>query len=97
MAAVFGCRSRDDNRVYPPLPQDYVEVRAEKTAIPMLLDDVLAGCRGKLGIDFHSRRAIHQRGAIGYWRVHVIKQTHVAAVATMDVGSVDHPNSDVAT
>src|SRR5215471_11785155 len=71
--------------------------RTEETAVAMLLNHVLTGCRGKLAIDVHARRAVHQCVAIGDRRVHVVEQTHIAAVPSMHMGCVDHSDPSVAT
>src|SRR6266446_3823012 len=51
MTAILRSCSRDDDRIDAPLTQDNIEVCTKETAIAMLLDHVLTGRRGELGID----------------------------------------------
>src|SRR5438270_13861389 len=58
MAAILRGRARDDHGIDTPLAQDHVKVSAIKTAVTMLLDDMLARCRSNLRVDVHSSTAI---------------------------------------
>ena len=93
VTAILRRCSGDDDRVDAPFAQDDVEVRAEEAAVAMLLDHVLAGRRGEIGIDVHSRRAVHQGIPIGDRRVQVVEEAHVAAVAAMHMRRIDHAHA----
>src|ERR1700749_1912094 len=64
MAAVFGGRPGNDNCGDPPLAKNEIEVGREKRAVAMLLDDMLARSRRKVGEDLHARSSINQRGVV---------------------------------
>src|SRR5215831_7461265 len=90
MTAILCSGSRDDHRIGAPLTQYDIEVRSEKTAVAMLLDYVLTGCRGEIGVNFYSGGAVHQSITIGDCRVHVVEQPHVAAITAVHMSCVDH-------
>src|SRR6202040_3670673 len=95
-AAIFLWRSRDDDGIDSPLAKDNVEVRAKKAAVAMLLNNMLAGGRRQLRINLNTRRAINQCVTICDGRVHVIKQSHIGAVAAVDLCRVNDFDSSVA-
>src|SRR5215469_18625883 len=86
MTAVLCSCSRDDNRIDAPLTQYDIEVRSEKTAVAVLLDYVLTGCRGEIRVNFYSGGAVHQSITIGDWRVYVVEQPHIAAITAVHMG-----------
>src|SRR5882757_2732377 len=53
-AAIFcGCPG-DDNRIDTPLTQYDIQVRSEKAAVTVFLDNMLAGCGGESGVNVHA-------------------------------------------
>ena len=96
LAAVLGSGPRNDDGIDSPLPQDNVEVRAKKSAVSMLLDNMFADCRRQLRVDLHARRAINQCVTIGDRRMHVIKESHIAPVTAVHVRRVDDFDSGLA-
>src|SRR3989442_789830 len=89
LAAILGGCPGDDDRIDSPFPQDNVQVRAEKAAVAMLLDDMFARCRRQLGVDVHARRAINQCVTIGDRRMKVIEQSHIGSIAAVHMRRVD--------
>src|SRR5205814_1231376 len=96
VAAILSGRPRDDDGIDSPLAQDNVQVRAKKTAVAMLLDDMLPGCRRQLRVDVHSRRAIHQYLTIGDRRMKVMEQSHIASIPAVHMRRVDDFDSGIA-
>jgi hypothetical protein len=100
MTAILCSCSRDDDRIDAPLTQDNIEVCTEETAVAMLLDHVLTGCRSE------PRRAVHQCIAIGDWRMPAGRRKPQCRTRTplpsriwvgLHMGCKDHSDRSVAT
>ena len=93
MTAVLGGRSRNDDGLDSPFPEDEVEIRGEKGAVAVLLDDVLAWRRCEVTKYLNALRSVDQARPIRDRRIQVVIHSHIAAVTPMNVRGVDDADS----
>src|SRR5581483_8075981 len=97
VATILGGDAGDNYRVYPQATEDDLQIGAIKGAVATLGDDNLVSLRGDLRIDRDARLTVYQPCSLSDRRPEVFKAAHVATIASVGVGSIDDPDTTLAT